>query len=117
MPTVFGGRVYFLRNECAYLEPGNKVVNVVEPNCQLSIKYDFGNPQPVDSVEVYLYQSGNLDISFSSCEYKTETDIYIGQTRQYQVCRAKGTFNLTLVNKNNVTISIINGSVNELIRL
>lgn len=117
MPSIFGGRIFFRRAGCAYLEPGSQVINVTEPNCQLSIQDNFGNPQPIDSAEAYIYQAGSLNVSFSECQFKKEVDIFTGQTNQYQVCRASGTFDLTLINKNNQKIILTNGKVNQLIRL
>jgi hypothetical protein len=116
MPSVFGGQIFFIRNGCAYLETGSDVINVTEPNCQLSIQDNFGNPQPIDSVKVYIYRSGTLNISFSECKVKSSTDPWTGATHQYQVCRAKGTFELTLINKNQQQLKITNGKVDQTIQ-
>ncbi len=116
MPSVFGGRIFFIRNGCAYLETGSDVINVTEPNCQLSIQDNFSNPQPIDSVKVYIYQSDTLNISFSDCKVKSSTDPWTGAMHQYHVCRAKGTFELTLINKNQQQIKITNGKVDQTIQ-
>jgi hypothetical protein len=116
MPAIFGGRIYFTQPTCAYLEPGNTIIYDNYPTCQLSIKNSYGDPEPIDSALVYIYQSGSLNISFSNCVMKTETDIYTGDTNQYEVCLASGTFDLVLINKNNNTIKITNGIVNQYVR-
>jgi hypothetical protein len=113
MPSVFGGQIDFIRAGCAYLAPENKIVYVNDPNCQLSIKDDYGNFQSIDSVQTYIYQSGSLNISFTDCGTKSGTDFATGLPYSYQVCNAVGTFDLTLVNKNSKTIKITNGVVNE----
>ena len=115
MPSVFGGQIDFIRAGCAYLAPLNKVVYVNDPNCQLSIKDDYGNFQPIDSVQTYIYQSGSLNISFSNCQPKSGTDFATGLPYSYNVCRASGTFDLTLINKDNQTIKITNGVVDQMI--
>lgn len=116
IPSVFGGAIEFVSNGCAYLQPGGKAFTVTQPGCQLSNKDDFGNTTPIDSVAVYLFQSGTLNISFSECKVKSSTDPWTGATHQYQVCRAKGSFELTLINKNQQQIKITNGKVDQTIQ-
>ncbi len=61
-------------------------------------------------------QFGNLNINFTQCEVKSGTDPWTGATHQYQVCRAAGTFDLTLVNKNNQKIILTDGNVDQFIQ-
>jgi hypothetical protein len=112
MPTIFGGRIFFTQPTCAYLEPGNTEVYDNYPKCQLSVKNSYGNAELIDSTQVYIYQSGSLNISFSNCVMKTETDLFTGDANQYEKCLASGTFDLVLVNK----IKITNGIVNQFVR-
>ena len=116
MPALFGGRIYFVQPTCAYFEPGNTIVYDNYPNCQLSTQNSYGDFEPIDSSQVYIYQSGYLNVSFSNCVAKTETDIFTGDTNQYEECLASGTFDLVLVNKNSNTIKITNGVVNQFVR-
>jgi len=91
MIDVFGGQIYYEKTGSAYL--------------------DTNSGGTIDSAKVFIYQSGSLNVSFSNCVTKTRTDLFTGQTAQYHDCAALGTFDLTLVNKNNETIKLTNGIV------
>lgn len=109
-PDLFGGTIYYhynssLNNNCAYLSPTGQQVYVQHPGC---IVLNSGNP--IDSVKVYLYRSGNLSITKSNCRRMTERAYGGSGGVEYDLCDVSGTFNLTLGNKNNQTIVITNGS-------
>lgn len=87
-----------------YLEPGIGDVQI-SGNCQLS---SFGFP--IDSVAVYLYESGSFNILYKNCYEKSEYDPFSSSTIKYSVCDADGTFNLTLKNKENKIINITDGT-------
>ena len=106
-PDLFNGIIYFPHSNCAYLEPQGQSVQMTG-NCVLS-----SSGFPIDSVAVYIYQSGSVNLSYTNCVNKTEYDPYSGQTVTYQVCDVNGTFELTLRNKENKTISITNWEVKE----
>ncbi len=110
MPAVFGGRITFSHPTCAYMEPLDTAI-YDDGSCHLSIKNSFGDPVPVDSTDIFIYKSGSLNISFSNCVIKTERNPITGETNQFQECIASGTFDLTLVNRNNEIIKITNGIV------
>ena len=107
MADVFGGRIHYEKTGCAYLEPEFTSGISLSPGCQLS----SGNTDPIDSVKVFLYQSGSLNVSFSNCITKSGVDPFTGLNYQYNEYAALGTFDLTLVNKNNETIKVTNGIV------
>jgi hypothetical protein len=104
---IFNGIVRYIENNFAYFEPGNsRNVSVgLSGSCQL-----LQNGLPIDSVAVYLYQSGSYNISYTNCMQKSEFDIFTGSTDTYSVCDASGSFNLILKNKENKTINITEGS-------
>jgi hypothetical protein len=106
MADVFGGRIHFEKTGCAYFEPEFSTVRL-DQGCQLS----DGNTDPIDSVKVFLYQSGSLNVSFSKCITKSGVDFVTGLNYQNEICAVLGTFDLVLVNKNNETIKISNGIV------
>ena len=117
MRSVFNGTIRFEKEGCAYLAPANTVIYINEPGCLFMTKNDFGDLVPIDSAQVYVYKSGSLNISFSDCTGHSGTDWATGLPYSYQVCRASGIFDLTLINKNNQTIEITNGKVNQHIQL
>jgi hypothetical protein len=104
-PDLFNGIIHFPYANCAYLDPNTNGLSVqLAANCQLT-----ASGMPIDSVAVYLYQSGLVNISYRNCSHKSEYDPYTGSTVSYDVCDANGTFDLILKNKENKTISINDG--------
>jgi hypothetical protein len=110
MVNLFGGRVYFEKTGCAYLEPVSSTV-ILNSGCMLSECTSSGTTVAIDSSKVFIYESGSLNISFSNCISKSRVDIITGLPYQYNDCAAIGTFDLTLKNNNNLTIKITNGIV------
>jgi len=110
MVNLFGGRIYFEKTGCAYLEPEFSYI-ILNSGCMLSVQNPSGGPLPIDSSKVFLYESGSLNVSFSNCISKSGVDIITGLPYQYNDCAAIGTFDLTLKNNNNSTIKITNGIV------
>jgi len=108
-PDEFGGAIYY-QPGCAYLAPELTSIKL-EPGCTLSEIEVSGDSVPIDSEKVFLYQSGSLNVSFSNCEDHTGYDPFTNQNYTYTICDANGTFDLTLVNKNDSTIKITNGVV------
>ena len=108
LPDLFNGTIYFPRPGCAYLDPatdGTASVRVVSSTtCELQ-----QNGGPIDSIAVYIFQSGMYNINWENCNQHQEYDPFTGQTVTYDVCDANGTFNLTLKNKNGETIEISDG--------
>jgi hypothetical protein len=104
-PDLFKGIIYFPYANCAYLEPNNTLIIQSATNCELT---DISGLS-IDSVSVYLYQSGSVNISYKNCSRKSQYDPYSGSTISYDVCDADGTFDLTLKNKENKTITITEG--------
>ena len=110
MYDVFGGQIYFESQNCAYLEPQFKSIRA-NRGCILLEVNTVGQLVPIDSVKVFIYQSGSKNISFSNYVSRTETDLFTGASRTYTLCSAAGTFDLTLVNKNKETIKITDGVI------
>lgn len=109
MPDEFGGPIYY-QPGCAYLAPEFTSINLGQ-GCTLSEIDVSGGSVPIDSEKVFLYQSGSLNVSFSNCVNQTGYDPVTGTNYTYTTCDADGTFDLTLVNKNDSTIKITNGVV------
>jgi len=106
-PDIFNGSVHFPYDSCAFLDPGINALFVQRTAyCDLST-----NSLPIDSVKVYLYQSGSVNISYKNCSFKSEYDPFTGTNYSYNVCDANGAFNLVLKNKENKTITITNGTL------
>jgi hypothetical protein len=110
--NVLGGTiVIFSRStgimHCAYLRPTGTSVSATYTDCML---YDGANP--VDSVQVYWYESGSINFSYSDCKDLTYA-IVSGQ----KDCAISGTFNLTLTNKINQKIILTNGTFSGRIRI
>ena len=104
-PGVLGGTILILsRNsgniQCSYLRPTGMLVSSSSGNCNLT---NGGNP--IDSVQVYWYESGSINFSYFDCRNLTEATIP-GQ----KDCKITGSFDLTLTNKNNQKIKLTNGS-------
>lgn len=102
--NLFGGTILILsRNpgsiQCAYFRPAGMSVSSSGGNCILT---NGGNP--IDSVQVYWYESGSLNYSYSDCRDLTGTTV-AGQ----KDCGITGNFDLTLTNKNNQKIKLTNG--------
>ena len=109
-PELFGGTIFYhtnssISNNCAYLYPTGEHFLLKQPGCIID---NGGNP--IDSAKVYLYRSGHLNYSKINCRHKKEPAPSGGGTIEYDECDVTGTFNLTLVNKNNQTIVISKGS-------
>jgi hypothetical protein len=108
-PDLFNGVIHFPYANCAYLDPVTNGVSLeLETNCQLT-----ASGMPIDSVAVYVYNSGLVNIVYTNCSWKTKYDLFTGNTIQYEVCDAIGTFSLLLRNKENKTISITEGKLEE----
>ncbi len=106
-PDLFKGIIHFPYANCAYLDPNaNGLYVQLAASCQLTA---LG--MPIDSIAVYLYQTGLVNISYKNCSHKSEYDPYSGRTLSYDVCDADGTFNLILKNKENKTITITEGKL------
>jgi hypothetical protein len=104
-PGLLGGTIIILSRssgniQCSYLRPTGMLVSSATGNCNLT---NGGNP--IDSVQVYWYESGSINFSYSDCRNLTGTTIP-GQ----RDCRITGSFDLTLTNKNNQKIKLTNGS-------
>jgi hypothetical protein len=110
MSETLGGTIYF-EKDCAYLEPLGSTV-LMEQGCVLTERDGAGYVIPIDSTKVFIYQDGAFNVSFSNCVTKTSVDFFTGESSQYNDCAASGSFSLTLVNKNNVSIVISDGKVN-----
>ncbi len=109
MSEALGGTIYFEKG-CAYLEPLGSSISQNQ-GCLLTDKDDAGHIIPIDSTKVFIYQSGSFNINFSNCTKKTGVDFVTGISYQYDVCAVSGSFDLTLVNKDNTTIKISDGIV------
>jgi hypothetical protein len=102
-PDLFGGNISFEPDNCAYLDPYGNEIQRFSP-CQLS-----RNSQPIDSVAVFIYESGSLKINTTNCKTTSETDFFTGNTIYTSVCDITGSFNLTLKNKEDSLIVITDG--------
>ena len=113
IPGVFGGEIYFDINSCAYLAPELTTI-YKDVHCNLTSRID-GLISPIDSSKVFTYQSGSLNLTISDCITNTEEYPHPdgGSSHTTSSCRASGTFDLTLVNKNNETIEITNGIIHD----
>jgi hypothetical protein len=100
MISVFRGNIYYEKTGCAYLKPEFT-----------TLQFNQGCNPLLDPAEVFIYQSGSLNVTFSNCVRKAGVDVITGSNYQYDDCAALGTFDLTLVNKNNEIIKITNGIV------
>ena len=108
-PDIFNGVIHFPYAKCAYLDPiTNGLYLGLETNCQLT-----ASGMPIDSVAVYLYDSGFVNIVYTNCSWETKYDPFTGNSIPYEVCDANGTFSLLLRNKENKTISITDGKFEE----
>ena len=105
-PDIFNGTIHFPYANCAYLDPQTYGLPIsAGANCELS-----ASGFPIDSVAVYLYHGGSYNISYKNCYKKKEFSIISGNTIEFQICDANGTFDLTLKNKENKTIVITGGT-------
>jgi len=110
MPDVFGGKIFFDINNCAYLVP--EILNsYIGANCTLYITND--QDTPIDSSKIFSYQSGSLDLNIGECNTHTVEDIWGLISYEVTTCMVSGTFDLILVNKDNETIEITNGIINN----
>jgi len=101
---LFGGELIFKEPDCAYLNQDNASL-VEDPGCILS--YEDGTP--IDSSQVYLYQSGVFSVNTSNCEHIQKHDPYTGEYYYVDECDLSGNFNVTLVNNQGDIIEIKNG--------
>ncbi|MEP6700008.1 MAG: hypothetical protein ABJA85_01780 [Bacteroidota bacterium] len=102
--NLFGGSINIISPnpgpiQCAYFRPAGMSVSSFGPNCILT---NGGNP--IDSLQVYWYESGSLSFSYSDCRDLTGTTVP-GQ----RDCGITGNFDLMLTNKNNQKIKLTNG--------
>ena len=105
-PDLFNGIIHFPSPNCAYLDPNTNGSSLfLASGCQLT----SGSGTAIDSVAVYLYQSGSATLTYKNCTQKSEYEPFTGRTVSYDICDANGTFNLVLKNKENKTITITNG--------
>ena len=109
MPDVFGGEIYFDIQNCAYLVP-EFPGSYIGQNCTL---YSTDQYTPIDSSKVFAYQSGSLNLTIGECNTYTVEDPFGFFSYEVTTCQVSGTFDLTLVNKNNETIEITNGLINN----
>ena len=110
--NLFGGTVYINTKtpgpiRCAFLLPPGKNVNDVLGDCR-NLQSNGG---PIDSVNVYYYESGSVNFIYTDCR-PVSGAIVPGQ----KDCSVSGNFDLTLTNKNNLKIKLINGSFSGRIR-
>lgn len=106
-PDLFNGIIHFPSPNCAYLVPRDNGGHLdLTGNCQLINT----SGAPLDSIAVYLYQSGTANVSYKNCRPKTQYDPITGTYFTFDVCDANGTFDLVLKNKENKTIEITNGT-------
>ena len=110
-PPGFTGSIFIFSTgggtiNCAYLQPNGISVGGTGTNC---ILHTGGNP--IDSVNVYWYESGSLTYSYNDC-----FDIGNATIPGQKDCAVNGNFNLTLTNKNNQKIVLTNGSFSGRIR-
>lgn len=108
MPDVFGAEIYFDVSHCAYLNLSSVYVTL-EENCKLTA-FANGQTGPIDSSKVFIYQSGSLQLSISDCKNHS-----LGSGYDWTTCRASGSFDLTLMNKDNETIEITNGTFKNIL--
>ena len=107
-PDIFNGKIIYLYPNCAWFEPVGTNVEMNNNHCKLDSR-GFG----IDSVAVYLYESGSVVKYYKNCRTKEQIDYVYGGTSSYQVCDEEGTFNLVLKNKENKTIVITDGKFQQ----
>jgi hypothetical protein len=112
-PALFQGKLILLASspgqfQCAYLQPTSSSVYATSGNC--SMLNNGGNP--IDSVQVYWYESGSVNYSYSDCKAISGTTIP-GQ----KDCAITGTFDVTLTNKNHQKIMLTNGTFSGRIKI
>ncbi len=103
-PDIFNGIINFPKDGCAYLEPVGSSV-VADDNCHLT-QYGL----PIDSSTVYIFEKGAKSINYTNCRSGTTFDPDTGAPIPYEVCDVDGSFFLTLKNRENKTIEIVEGS-------
>jgi len=108
MPDVFDGEIYFDISNCAYMNLSGTYVTLGQ-HCNLTA-YADGQTMPIDSSKVFIYQSGSLKHSISDCKKHS-----LGSGLDWTTCRASGSFDLTLKNKDNETIEITNGTFKNIL--
>jgi len=105
-PALFQGKLILLATspgpfQCAYLQPTGSSVFATGGNCNML----NNGSNPIDSVQVYWYESGSVNYTYSDCKAISGTTIP-GQ----KDCAITGGFDLTLTNKNGQKIRLTNGS-------
>lgn len=105
-PDIFGGIIRLVSPNCGYMEPYEGAV-YSNANCELTNT----SGMPIDSVVVYTYQSGSIELTYSNCETKHGYDIITGTNYTYKICDGNGTFSLNLKNKEDKLIKITNGII------
>ncbi|MGZ5133804.1 MAG: hypothetical protein ACXWCG_01585 [Flavitalea sp.] len=103
-PDIFNGTINYRYPNCAWLEPVGTNVQMDYNNCKLE-----SSGFPIDSVAVYVYESGSVIKYYKNCHTKKEYNYVSDQFFSYKVCDEEGTFNLVLKNKENKTIVITDG--------
>lgn len=101
-PDIFNAVISFPRTGCAFSEPYQGAI-YDNGNCELL----NSSGSAIDSVSIYIYESGTLDFSYTNCEIKQLYDPVTGTNYTRQLCDGNGSFNLALKNKedNHITIS------------
>ena len=106
-PDLFGGQIFYGATGCAYLQPPGRSLDLPNAvgNCKLT---EYGSPLR-DSVGLYLYESGSLNMLVTSC------DAGFGSQRSSlnAPCTIEGTFDLVLKNNENKTIKITDGEFHQ----
>ncbi len=102
-PDIFTGAILYKKPDCAYYAKDNSTV-YMSGKCQLT----NGSKQPIDSANVYIFQSGSLNVSYSNCSSYTVTD-FSGHKATITNCDMVGTFNLVLKNSENKLVTLSNG--------
>ena len=105
-PDIFGGIIRLVSPNCGYMEPYESAV-YSNANCELTNT----SGMPIDSVVVYTYESGAIELTYSNCETKHGYDIITGTNYTYEICDGNGTFRLNLKNKEEKHITITNGII------
>ena len=100
---IFTATINYIKPNCAYYATNNTVVNV-NGNCQLT----NGTGLPIDSVVVYIYQSGSINVSYSNCNAQKLIDLS-GNHVTSTTCDMEGSFELVLKNNENKLITISDG--------
>jgi hypothetical protein len=104
--SIFQGKLILIATspgpfQCAYLQPAGSSVFATGGNCNML----NNGGVPIDSVQVYWYETGSVNYTYSDCRDISGTTIP-GQ----KDCAITGSFDLTLTNKNGQKMRFTNGS-------